>query len=265
MLNAIVASAYAQQTSSPTQPPPVVITDQDLAKSLHNPFEDFAKIPIQSTTGFQVGRNHNAGDAINIAPLLPFPLNSRWVLVAQPRLTLAYTPSPHEQYGLEDLQTSFFLTPADATRWIWGVGPIFEFPTASSPELGTGRWSAGPTGALIYSRGPWFNGILAYQLMSYAGNRDRGSVNQTFLEPEVSYNFESGWSIDSDPSMTFDWTAKATNGWTLPIGADAGKVFKIGSQHLGAQIGAYDLIQRQLGDPQWIVRVSLTFLFPTGR
>jgi len=130
------------------------------------------------------------------------------------------------------LQASFFLTPAKATTWIRGVGPIFQFPTASSPELGTGRWSAGPTAALVYSEGPWFNGILGYQLMSFTGNRDRGTVNQTFLEPDVSYNFESGWYVQCEPSITYDWTAEAANAWTIPMGADIGKAFKLGSQYL---------------------------------
>src|SRR2546426_7862166 len=31
---------------------------------------------------------------------------------------------------------SLFLTPAGAERWIWGAGPIFQFPTASSSDLG---------------------------------------------------------------------------------------------------------------------------------
>jgi len=165
---------------------------------------------------------------------------------------------------LEDLQTSFFLTPAKDTTWIWGVGPIFQFPTATSKELGTGRWSAGPTAALVYSEGPWLNAILAYQLMSFAGNRDRGSVNQTYIEPEISYSFESGWSVDCDPAITYDWTADAGDAWTIPIGADIGKAFKLGSQDLGLQVGAYDLLKRPDGAPQWITRVSATFLFPAG-
>ena len=74
--------------------------------------------------------------------------------MARPSLTFTYAPTPHEQSGLEDLETSFFLTPAKKTTWIWGVGPIFDFPTASSSELGSGRWSAGPTAALVYIGGP---------------------------------------------------------------------------------------------------------------
>ena len=144
------------------------------------------------------------------------------------------------------------------------MGPIFQFPTASSTELGTGRWSAGPTAGLVYSKGPWFNGILAYHLMSFAGNRERGSVNQTFLEPDISYNFESGWYVQCEPSITYDGTAAAANAWTIPIGADIGRAFKIGSQSLNLQVGAYDLLKRSDGAPQWIIRAGITFLFPEG-
>jgi hypothetical protein len=155
LLSAVLAvSAHAQQASTPAQSPSGVLTDQELAISVHNPFEDFLKVPVQSTTGFAFDPHHNAADSLNIAPIVPFSLNAQWDLIAEPSLTVTYLPSPDEQFGLEDLQASFFLTPAKATTWIWGVGPIFQFPTASSPELGTGRWSAGPTAAIVYSEGP---------------------------------------------------------------------------------------------------------------
>ena len=265
MLSAfLVAPARAQPAPTPAQSPTTAMTDQELAISVHNPFQDFVKIPIQSTTGFQLGRDHKVGDSVNIEPLVPFSLNSDWDLIARPSLTVAYAPTPHEQSGLTDLQTSFFLTPAKETSWIWGAGPIFQFPTASSSELGTGRWSTGPTGAVVYTNGPWFGGILAYHLMSFAGNRARGSVNQTYIEPQISYNLESGWYADIDPQITYDWTADTVNAWLIPMGADVGKAFNIGSQSLSLQAGAYDLLKRPDGAPQWIMRVSVTFLFPAG-
>jgi len=265
LLSAVLAvSARAQEAPSPAEPTRSIVTDQELAISVHNPLEDFVKVPVQSTTGFQLGSHNKVGDSWNIQPVVPFSLNPQWDLIARPSLTVTYLPSPHEQSGLEDLQTSFFLTPAKEGTWIWGAGPIFQFPTASSSGLGTGRWSAGPTAALLYSEGPWFNGILAYQLMSYAGNRHRGSMNQTYIEPEISYSFESGWSVDCDPSITYDWTADAANAWTIPMGADMGRAFKLDSRDLGLQVGAYDLLKRPDGAPQWILRVSLTLLFPAG-
>jgi hypothetical protein len=256
-----VAPAQAQQASTPA-PSPSAMTDQQLAISVHNPFEDFVKVPIESDTGFQLGRDHKVGDAVNIEPLLPFSLNQDWDLMARPSLTVAYSPTPHEQSGLEDLQTSFFLTPHKESTWIWGAGPIFQFPTGSSSGLGSGRWSAGPTAALVYSQGAWLNAILTSHLMSFAGNRARRSVNQTYIEPMISYNLDSGWYADVDPQMTYDWTADTANAWLIPMGADVGKAFNIGPQSLSLQLGAYDLVKRPDGAPQWIARVSVTFLFP---
>jgi hypothetical protein len=229
----LAGSAQAQQTSIGAG----ALTPQELAKSVHNPFEDFVKLPFQSTTGFNIGSHHEAGENLNFQPLLPFRLTRDFDLIARPSPSMAYLPSPHEQFGLQDLQTSFFLTPHSANRWIWGIGPIFQFPTATTTDLGTGRWSAGPTAALIYSEGPWFNGLLAYHLMSFAGNHDRGSVNQTYFEPEVSYNLDSGWYADVDPPITFDWATDAANGWTLPMGADIGNAFNVNSQSMSLQVG----------------------------
>jgi hypothetical protein len=265
LLSALLVSApaFAQQAATP-EPSPTPLTSQQLANSVHNPFEDFVKVPIQSTTGFELGRDRKVGDAVNIEPLLPFSLNANWDLLVRPSVTVAYSPTPHEQSGLEDLQTSFFLTPHKESTWIWGAGPIFQFPTASSSELGTGRWSAGPTAGLVYTQGPWFAGILAYHLMSFAGTHSRGSVDQTYIEPEISYSLESGWYGDIDPQMTYDWTADTANAWLIPMGADVGKAFTIGTQSLSLQVGAYDLVMRPDGAPQWIMRASVTLLFPTG-
>ncbi len=238
------------------------LSPQELAKSVHNPFEDFIKIPLEEATGFNTGPRHNVGEALNVEPVVPLRLTPDWDMILLPNLTIAYAPSPHELYGLEDLQTSFFLTPHGVNKWLWGIGPIFQFPTATARDLGSGRWSAGPTAALIYSRGPWFNGVLAYQLMSFAGNRERGSVNQTFIEPQISYNFESGWSVDSNPSITFDWTADSADGWTLPAGADIGKAFKLAERPMSLQVGAYDFVKHPKGAPQWMLRLQLTIMLP---
>ena len=100
--------------------------------------------------------------------------------------------------------------------------------------------------------------------MSFAGSRARGSVNQTYVETQLSYNFESGWYVDTDPQMTFDWTTDAANGWTIPVGMDVGKAFKLGPSDAGLQMGAYVLIERPDGAPQWVLRVQFTALFPRG-
>ena len=107
--------------------------------------------------------------------------------------------------------------------------------------------------------------VAPWNAPALQADRARGSVNQTYVEPQVSYNFESGWYVDCDPQMTFDWTADSANGWTIPIGADVGEAFNVGSHAMSLQFGAYDLAKRPSGTPQWIIRVQLTALFPTVR
>ncbi|HYB90966.1 MAG TPA: hypothetical protein VEC38_07970 [Candidatus Binataceae bacterium] len=261
-IGSVLAPSARAQEATPVSTP--AISPQDLAKSVHNPFEDFVKVPLQAAIGFRIGPEHNAGESINLEPLFPFRLTSQWDLIVQPNQSMIYLPSPHEQFGLNDLQTAFYFTPHGASEWIWGIGPIFEFPTATGKQLGTGRWSAGPTGAIVYSNGPWFAGVLANHLMSFAGDRKRGSVNSTYIEPEVSYNLESGWYAQIDPQISCDWTADASDAWVVPIGADIGKAFNIGSQSVSLQIGSYDFIKRPEGGAQWMIRAQLTLLFPSG-
>ena len=125
---------------------------------------------------------------------------------------IAQAEFAHDRTGIERAQVSvppheavanasFFLTPAHNTGLTWGAGPALLFPTAISNELGTDKWSAGPTGALVYSRSeiPWFAGLLVTQLWSFAG-APRTAVNQTSTEVDLSYNFESGWYIQTDPT-----------------------------------------------------------------
>jgi hypothetical protein len=88
LAGAFAAPLCAQQTA--TTPPIMSTTPQELAKSVHNPFEDFIKIPLQSTTGFSIGPHHNVGDSLNVQPLLPFSLNAEWDLFARPSVVSHY-------------------------------------------------------------------------------------------------------------------------------------------------------------------------------
>lgn len=117
LLAGVMASSAGPQQTAPA-PPTISTSPQELAKSLHNPFEDFIKIPLQSTTGFSLGPHHNLGDSLNLQPLFPFTLKGDWDLFARPSLSLNYQPSPHEQFGLTDLQSSFFISPHTANEWI---------------------------------------------------------------------------------------------------------------------------------------------------
>jgi len=237
------------------------MTARDLAKEALNTFATSIKVPIESVTGFRLGPHRNTGESVNVEPLIPFEVTPAWNVIVQPFVAMTSLPSPDATTGFDDVQMSVFLTPTRTGTWAGGLGPIVELPTASDDQLGTGKWSGGPTGAVFYSNGPWLNGVLASHLASFAGSRHRVDVAVTSIEPQVSYTWDSGWSLQSSPTISYDWTADA---WTLPLGIDVGKTFSVGTQAMSLMVGAYDLAKRQAGDPDSFVRVQVTFLFPSG-
>lgn len=261
LLSAVLAAAVGAQDPPPEQPPAGAKPPQDLSKDKHNPFLDYIKLPLTFAAGLDAGPDDDFGVSLDIEPLLPVSLGADWDLIARPSLPVTYLSGPDEELGLGDLQASFFLTPAKDTTWVWGIGPIFQLPTATSKGLGSEKWAAGPTAALIFTEGPWFNGILVYHLWSFAGDPDRESVNQSYMEPLISYNFESGWFIQCDPAITYDWTADPADAWTVPLGLDIGTSLHVGKQAMCLQLGSYWFVEHPDGAPEWMVRLQVTFLF----
>jgi hypothetical protein len=216
-------------------------------------------VSLQSVTGFRVGPKNRTGENASIEPVIPLPLGSEWNIIIQPRLAMEYLPSPDATTGLLDFQTSVFLTPERTGSWIWGVGPIVEMPTTTSSQLGSGKWSAGPTGAIIYSQGPWLNGVLASQLVSFAGAPRRAKVNLTSIELQASYTF--GTLVRAEQSHDHVRLDRHRVDSADRSGRRQG-AHRRGST-MTLQGGDYDLVERPEGAPAWIIRVAVTLLFPT--
>src|SRR2546430_14967179 len=92
MLSVISTPASAQTpTAQPRTEEPGL---QELAKDKKNPLADAFKEPIEFTTGFRFGQNHNAGPNLNIQPVIPFALTSDWYLITRALIPLTYVPAP---------------------------------------------------------------------------------------------------------------------------------------------------------------------------
>jgi hypothetical protein len=113
-------------------------------------------------------------------------------------------------------------------------------------------------------KGPWVNGFLANHVWSFAGDHERDDVSQSTFEPVASYNFDNGWYLGFDSTMTADWNAPADKRWTVPLGMDVGKAFEIGKKSVSVQFGTYYNIERAEGTPRWLVRLQVTLIFPKG-
>jgi len=246
-----VSSARAEDTGGAAQ---------SLVKQQLNPLANSVK--LSATLSAEQGPDGDTQPNLNFEPIIPFGLTDDWRVVTRPSVSILRLPAAQGgTTGLGDTQLPFFLTPAKTGDWVWGAGPIIQIPTATGTALGTGKWSAGPTGALIYVGGPWVNGVIASQLWSVAGPESRAPVSLTQLEVQVNYTFADNYYVDTDPTFSYDWKAPAGQGWTVPIGFDAGKVFTIGKQGLSLQFGAYYNVKTPSGSADWILDVEMTWQF----
>jgi hypothetical protein len=154
------------------------------------------------------------------------------------------------------------LSPDRTSKFLWGLGPGFTFPSASDDRLGTEKWTVGPLAVAVYTSGPWVVGALVTNLWSFAGNDRRQGVNAMGLRPFINFNLPAGWSLTSGPSIAANWQANHENRWLVPLGGGVAKVFPIGAQWLNASLEAYyHVVAPQVG-PHWQLRFQLTLLFP---
>ena len=187
-------------------------------------------LPLQNNTNFGVGPGDDVQNVLNIQPVIPVNLSENWNLITRTIAPVIYqpelVPGSGSEFGLGDINTTLFLSPAKPGKIIWGAGPVLSFPTASDRVLGTDQWSAGPSVVALTIQGPWVVGALANNLWSYAGDDDREDVNQFLLQYFINYNLPDGWYISSAPIITANWEADSGNKWTVPFGGGVGKIFR---------------------------------------
>jgi hypothetical protein len=252
-------------------------SDTDLAKQTQNPVADLISVPFQHNFNFNTGPENRTVWVLNVQPVIPIPLTERWMLVTRTILPIINQPSLgpgiDHAFGLGDINPQLFFAPAGSEKFIWGVGPTFTFPTATSRELGAGKWSAGPTAVALLMEGPWVVGMLANNQWSFAGWGD-DDVNALLMQPFVNYNFGKGWYAVTAPILTADWTAAKGDQWTVPLGLGGGRTFRLGALPGGEALGNlaklpintslqayYNALTPSFG-PDWQLRFQVQLLFP---
>ena len=244
----------------------------DLAAKTQNPVGAMYSLPFKFT--FDYGADNGEATFLSINPVIPVTVGD-WNLINRVLMPLIDTPGlvtgtpeipnpvPGDgATGLGDINYSVFLSPAKPGKIIWGIGPSLTMDTATDDQLGSGKWSAGPTAVILIQPKPWTLGLLGRQLWSFAGDSDRANVNQLLLEPFINYNLGNGWYLITDINLTANWQSDSRNRWTIPLGGGAGKMFGIGSQKMNTKLEAYYNVVKPNGAPDWSMSWTLQFLFP---
>jgi hypothetical protein len=160
-----------QQQKQEAQKPDVKASAGDLAKATQNPVASLISVPIANVTDFNIGSfGRDRNTVLQFQPVVPIQLSENWNLITRTIGALVYQPditmSHQGTFGLNDINPSFFLSPAQPGKLIWGAGPTFLIPTASDDVLGTGKFSIGPAIVALVQPGKWTLGVLINNLWS---------------------------------------------------------------------------------------------------
>jgi hypothetical protein len=261
---------FCAPISAQQNPPAAVDQDkaaaEELAKAVQNPVASLISVPVQNNSNFNVGDFNRTQDVLNIQPVIPAQLNDKWNLITRIIQPIVWQPYPNQnaggQYGLGDMNPTFFLSPHKPGKVIWGVGPAFVIPTATSTVLGQGKFSLGPSFVALAQPGHWTLGALVNNVWSVAGSNNRPAVNQMLLQYFVNYNMKKGWYISISPILTADWEAASGNRWTVPFGGGVGRIMKLGFQPVNLTAQFYYNAVRPDGASSWGMRLQIAFLFP---
>jgi len=247
---------------------PAAATDEseaELARKTQNPVADLISVPFQSNFYFNTGTKDATVYVLNVQPVIPIKLTEDLNLITRTIMPIVNQPSlfPHAEsaFGMGDINPTLFLSPGKPGAFIWGVGPTFTLPTATDRLLGAGKYSIGPAAVALTMQGHWVIGALINNQWSVAGWGHK-DVNSMLIQPFINYNFEHGWYLTSSPVMTADWTARASDQWTVPVGGGVGKLFKIGPLPVNTQIQGFYNADRPKDSSDWQLRFQIQFLFP---
>ena len=293
ILSFATVPALAQDSSSTTQegsaPPEATAGGaHDLQKATQNPVSSLISVPVQNNSNFDIGPFNRTQNVLNIQPVIPVKASEKWTLIIRWIAPIIWQPAPGtanlESLGIEentpafllaqnaqksagvfgfgDMNPTFFLSPAKPGKLIWGVGPAFMLPTATSRFLGQGKLSVGPSFVALVQPGHWTIGALVNNVWSVAGPSDRTAVNQMTLQYFINYNLSKGWFLSVSPIITANWKAMSGNIWTVPVGGGIGRIFKLGLQPVNLSAQFYGNSVHPINGSSWGMRLQIAFLFP---
>jgi hypothetical protein len=259
-------------TSLATQATPAAAANADeLRKAAQNPVASLISVPVQYNNNGGIDPGDRNQNVVNIQPVIPLKVNDNWNLIIRWITPIVYqplpAPSPLPQVGvagLGDMQPTFLLSPRKPHKIIWGVGPIFQLPTATSNYLGQGKLGIGPNVVVLAMPGHFVTGVLVNNIWSVAGSGSRRDVNQMLLQYFVNYNMKKGWYLTTQPIVTANWNTPATSGgvWTVPFGGGVGRIMKLGFQPVNISVQAYGNAVHVPEASPWTVRATFALLFP---
>jgi hypothetical protein len=261
----LMFALYTVSALAQDAPKPAADDAAAIAKKLANPIGALISVPFQNNTDIAIGDYNGSKNTLNFQPIIPFSLGSKYSLITRYIVPVIaqYDISGEgtQEVGLSDALVSGWISNAVVKNgFVWGVGAAFLIPTATDDYLGTKKLGVGPTIIVLQQKNGWTYGALMNQIWSVAGDADRADVNQTYLQPFLTYNWKSGAGLTVNSETTLNWEANTTNSY---INIMAGGLTKMGNQLVQLQVGPRIQVAAPEGSKSpFGVRAAMIFVFP---
>ena len=233
----------------------------DLAKAAQNPLASMISVPLQNNTNFNLGQYDRTQNILNIQPIYPF-VGTKWNIITRTIIPVISQPDITQEegstFGLGDTTITAWMSPAKATKLIWGIGPVVMVPTSTDDALGAGRWGLGPSIVALVMPGRWVVGGLINNVWSIGGDE----VNQLLFQYFINYNLSDGWYLASAPMLTANWKSPEGQQWTVPFGIGVGKIHRFGKQPVNISLHLYYNVVKPDNGPDWTLRFQFQLMFP---
>jgi hypothetical protein len=250
---ACITSARAEEGNPPAP------DRSHLVKQANAPISTIMQIRLQDTYVPELKGLRGEGNTFTLSVTMPLPEHR---LLPLRQLSLLTIPAAVTLPGVTGFGDIRFLNIAiihERRKFIWGIGPVFVFPTASKRETGQGKWQAGPAAAFAFVPEKWLLGVLVQNPISFAGGHDRKETNAMVLQPFVTYQLGNGWFVRSQPQLFFNWK---TGKQTLPLDLGFGRLFRIGRQQVNCFVEPFWNISHDGPSPKYGITFGINLLYP---
>ena len=254
-----------------------------LAKEAQNPVGNIAVVPFQNNWNYAAGPNLRTLYNLNIQPVIPISLGDKANLIERAIVPVINQPSAlppgscpaqfnsasdcGSQLGIGSIQLQSYYAPRTRPdALIYGVGPIFQFPTVTA-GFGSNQFGAGANVVGLVMPGPWVIGALFNNVWRVAGPSTPAAqtLNTFTTQPFINYNFGRGWALSEAPAITANWNAPGNQKWTVPVGLGVIQTNNWFKLPMSFQIAYYGNVVRPNNTPYGLWRFQWSLLWPIMR
>ena len=220
------------------------------------------------------------GSTTLLQPVMPIPLagegDAAWRMITRPIIPLVFsTPVPRgnnefdHKSGIGDIQIPLlfsFPKTIVGENWIFGPGPLFEFPTATTDALGVDQYSMGGAIVVGYQTRNW-TAILFPNYLWKVGesgqDSDTPDTSKGSLLYQFVYNLSDGWQFGTNPTITYNDQADSGNKWTVPVGGFISRTVQFGSTPVNFRLGfEYNVVSPDDFGEVASIRLQITPVVP---